>query len=149
MSYDLNFWRYQPGITPDADALANELTDELAADQVTGLDAMSPAARLHLAVYRRLSNGQPVPWLADIPTELIVARIASAFARGWQQTDPLSWEKKPGKGAFQVSTSPQHLRVDCYGMAGQDMNRLIDIALEFDLPLYDPQAGIRFDGEGT
>ena len=143
MSHDLNFWRYKPDAAPDADAI----DDELAADQVAGLDAMSAEARLHLAVYRRLSDGQPVPWLADIPAEQILARIASVFARGWQRHDPFSWEKRAGKGAFQVSTSPQHVRVDCHNMAGQDMNKLIDIALEFDCPLYDPQLGVRFDGE--
>jgi hypothetical protein len=31
-------------------------------------------------------------------------------------------------------------------MAGEDMNRIIDIAAELKCPLYDPQEDRRFDG---
>lgn len=116
MGYDLNFWRYTPGVRRD-----------------------------HQAVYEQLSNGQEVAGLERLPVSEITARIAEVFERHWQRIGTDGWERDAG-GAFQLTTTPQFVRVDCYGMAGDDMNRIIDVLLEFDCPLYDPQAGERFDG---
>lgn len=52
--------------------------------------------------------------------------------------------KKEGHGAFQIFTTSQIVRFDCYGMQGADMNILIDILLDFGCPLYDPQISTRF-----
>ena len=54
--------------------------------------------------------------------------------------------EKEGRGAFQIFTTPQVLRFDCYGMSEQDMNALMDVPLDFGCPLYDPQIETRFDG---
>lgn len=115
MSYDLNFWKYKPGISLD-----------------------------HQAVYGQLSEGEEVEGLEDLPIEALLARIGEVFS-DWEQLDRLNYES-PGRGAFQLSTTRQSLRVDCYGMVGEDMNHFIDIGAEFACPLYDPQVGQRFDG---
>ena len=116
MSYDLDFWKYKPGVMLD-----------------------------HQQVYERLSDGQQVEGLCDLPIVDILQRVKIVFTdAGWEQLDELNWEGDDG--AFQIFTTPQFIRFDCYSMDGDDMNRIIDIADEFDCPLYDPQAGQRYDG---
>mgnify|MGYP001816391924 CR=1 FL=1 len=68
-------------------------------------------------------------------------RIESAFSEGWEKLDDFNWETE--KGAFQIFTTHQFFRVDCYGMNGEDMNKFIDVANEFDCPLYDPQVALQ------
>ena len=115
MSYDLNFWRYE---------------DESAAND-------------HQAVYERLSDGEFVEGLREISVNEILDRIAKVFsALGWTSEDEETWESEDG--AFQIDITPQFLRFDCYGMNGDDMNRLIEIGNQFGLPLYDPQVSTRF-----
>lgn len=114
MSYELNFWRYEPGVSLD-----NQRTYEL------------------------LSVGQSIDGVEVIPIDLVRKRVLEEFAkRGWEKLDEDTWESK--KGAFQLFTTPQFLRVDCYGMQGEDMNVFIDVAHEFLCPLYDPQEGKRY-----
>ena len=115
MSYCLNFWRYQDGVYLD-----------------------------NQEVYEKLSNGETIEGLEDIPISDILDRISDVFTNGWEKLDDLNWES--GNGAFQIFTTIQFIRIDCYGMEGEDMNRFIDIADEFNCPLYDPQARKRFDG---
>jgi hypothetical protein len=115
VSYDLNFWKYKPGVSLD-----------------------------HQAVYEQLSEGEEVDGLEDLPIEELVARIGEVFS-GWEQLDPLNYESPDG-GAFPLFTTRQFLRVDCYGMVGEDMNQFVDIGSAFGCPLYDPQVGQRFDG---
>ena len=117
MSYDLNFWKY---------------ADERLSSN-------------HQEVYELLSDGQFVEGLLEIPVEAIVTRINQVFmASGWSTVDETSWEGEIG--AFQLLTTPQFISVDCYGMDRDGINRIIEIASEFKLPLYDPQLGKRFDG---
>lgn len=113
MSYDLDFWKQPPGFKISAQT-----------------------------VYERLSDGQSVDGLEDLPIEAMVQRIADAFA-DWDRLDAMYWESS--RGAFQLFTTPQFLRVDCYGMERDDLNKLIGIAGEFGCPLYDPQVGRRFE----
>ena len=113
MSYDLNFWRYTPGSSGD-----------------------------HQSVYERLSDGQHVEDLEDLPIQEIRAEIATAFSDGWTQSGPDHWECS--SAAFQLFTTPQFLRVDCYRMGGEDMNRFIDVLQRYGCPLYDPRVGERF-----
>jgi hypothetical protein len=113
MSYDLGFWKQEPGSTLDPQG-----------------------------VYERLSEGERVEGLEDLPVDRITARIAETFSEGWDRLDPDNWESP--QGSFQVSTTPQSIRVDCYGLTGEVMNEFIGIAQEFGCPLYDPQTGVRF-----
>jgi hypothetical protein len=89
------------------------------------------------SVYERLCEGERVEGLEDLPIEEIVSRIAETFVEGWERIDPSNWEAS--QGAFQVSTTPQSFRVDCWGLTGEVMNRFIDICLEFGCRLYDPR----------
>jgi hypothetical protein len=114
MSYDLNFWKQQPGSILDPQG-----------------------------VYERLSEGERVEGLEELPINRIMARIAETFTEGWERLDPENWESS--QGSFQVSTTPQSLRVDCYGLTGEVMNLFIEIGQEFGCPLYDPQTGVRFE----
>src|SRR6266404_8221566 len=106
MSYDLNFWRYKPGVSLD-----NQKTYEL------------------------LSDGQSVDGLENIPIDQIKKRVSEEFAKkGWERLDDDNWESQ--KGAFQLFTTPQFFRVDCYAMQGEDMNIFIDVAREFSCPFF-------------
>ncbi|MFG0329946.1 MAG: hypothetical protein ACF8PN_08615 [Phycisphaerales bacterium] len=114
MSYDLNFWKYRPGVSLD-----------------------------HQATYEKLSDGQTVDGLEDLPIADMLARLNEVFA-DWDRVDDETWESD--RGTFQVFTTPQFFRVDCYGMDGEDMIRIVEVASEFGCPLYDPQVTTRYDG---
>lgn len=115
MSYDLNFWRCEPSCTK------------------------SPQE-----IYELLCDDESVSGLQPLPLESIIGRICEAFPA----TDPyyfegtcleLNWQGNDGEGAFQVTWSPQHFRVDCYGLQEQNVNKLISIASESLCSFYDPQ----------
>ena len=53
--------------------------------------------------------------------------------------------KRQGLGSFQISTTSQTVRFDCYSMGPADMKRFSSILSKFGCPLYDPQQGVRFD----
>ena len=116
MGYDLDFWKYEsePG---------------------NGFN--------HQDVYEKLSDGKVVTGLETLPINNILSRISDVFeSDGWHKLDELNWESE--NGAFQIFTTSQFVRIDCYGMNGDDMNKFIDVATEFGCPLYDPQVGNRF-----
>lgn len=115
MSYDLGFWKQSPALTIEPQS-----------------------------VYERLSEGESVEGLDELPIEKIMTRIGEVFSDGWEKLDPTNWESS--QGAFQVFTTPQFFRVDCYELTGDDMNLFIDIGKEFGCSLYDPQEGVRYAG---
>ena len=115
MSYDLNFWRYREGATHNHD-------------------------KVYTAA---CCDGEVLPELEELPIGDILQRIAAAFPH-WDASSPTDYEN-PGGGAFQITTTPQTVRIDCYGVSGDDMNRLMDILIDFGCPLYDPQVSERFD----
>jgi hypothetical protein len=117
VSYDLNFWKYCQGVDLE-----------------------------HQAVYERLSDGEHVDGLEDLPIATIRAEIAEAFREGWEQLDADTWESSDS-GMFQLFTTPQFFRVDCYGMDGEIMNRFTDVLAAHGAPLFDPQIGRRFTCE--
>ena len=115
MSYDLNFWRYKKDV---------ELN--------------------HQEVYEKACcDEESVDGLEALPIDKIVARVIETFL-DWKRVDDESFEKE-GRGAFQISTTSQMIRFDCYGMDGDDMNLMIDVMLEFDCQLYDPQVPKRYE----
>ncbi len=116
MSYDLNFWKYKDGVYMD-----------------------------HQNVYEALSNGERVDGLEDLPIDKILKCVDESFTQPrWEKLDDINYESD--KGAFQIFTTRQFFRVDCYGMSGNDMNLFIDIGEKFTCPLYDPQVNQRYDG---
>jgi len=113
--YELLFWRYQDGIYLN-----------------------------HHEVYEAIEEQQIVEGLEELPVTVILNRINSVFSN-WEKVDENSWKNSAGKGAFQIVTTPQSIKIDCYGTEGKTMNLLVDTMAEFKCPLYDPQVPERYD----
>ena len=90
-----------------------------------------------------LAGGNAVNGLEYLPIERIKSRITDEFSQDWQKLDQVTWEHN--SAGLQLYTTSQMVCVYCSGLAGEDMNRIIDVLLEFGCPLYDPQVGQRFD----
>lgn len=116
MSYDLTFWREDGDVSATA-----------------------------LEVQRALIDGRTVAGVATLPVDEMLERLDAVFD-GWTRVDERLWSRnEDGSGpAFQVFTTEQVFHVSCYGMSGEDMNRLVDLGLAFGCPLYDPQTDERF-----
>ena len=41
----------------------------------------------------------------------------------------------------------QFVRVDCYSMTEKNINKIIDVLLKYECPLYDAAIDVRFDGK--
>lgn len=115
MSYDLNFWKYKKG------TYLNNQT-----------------------VYESCTNEEFVDGLEDLPIDLIIKDIKLKF-KNWENLDKKTFENTSGNGAFQIFTTKQFVRFDCYGIDVEDMNRIIDVMIKYNCPLYDPQVLQRFD----
>lgn len=116
MSMDLNFWKYKENVTHD-----------------------------HEAAYQTACcDGKLMKELETLPIAEILKKISAAFSNWTIQEDGKYFEKE-GHGAFQIFTTPQIVRFDCYGMQENDMNTLMDILIDYGCPLYDPQISTRFD----
>jgi hypothetical protein len=97
-----------------------------------------------LDVYRSLSDGVPFDGLSQIDVAGFYKRIIQEFPSTEEDNGFLDWEGEDN--SFQVSSSTQHVRIDCYGDPGDWMDVFIDIGKEFGCPLYDPQTDERFTG---
>ncbi len=117
MSYDLDFWKYKNGVYLD-----------------------------NQSVYEKCSDGEIVEGLEDLPVESILKDISNEFKEWKSDAGDTDFENVDGNGAFQIYYTRQFVRFDCYGMYDDDLNRLIDVMLKYDCPLYDPQVLQRFDG---
>lgn len=115
MSIDLNFWKYQDGVSLD-----------------------------HAAVYQKVCcNHEEAGGLETLPVDGILKEISAAFHE-WDSPAPFHYERKE-YGSFEVSATPQAIRFDCYSMTRADMKRFSLTMSKFGCPLYDPQQGVRFD----
>ena len=116
MSIDLNFWKYE---------------------RDTYLD--------NAIVYQKACcNNEKIEGLEVLPIEDILKEVAVAF-HDWNSIDLFNYEKKEEQGSFQISTTSQTVRFDCYSMEQTDMKRFSVIMSKFYCPLYDPQQNVRFD----
>ncbi len=93
-------------------------------------------------VYENLTNGKYLEYICDIPVEKILHDFQSEFAE-WKCLDDLYFEK--GDEAFQLLLTKQFVRADCFDMTEQSMNKIIDILLKYECPLYDAAIDVRFD----
>jgi hypothetical protein len=118
MSYDLDFWKYKKGIYLD-----------------------------NQDVYEKCSDEHIVAGLEDLPIESILKDIQKEFINWKPEESDIDFENPDGNGAFQIFTTKQFVRFDCYGMEGVDMNRIIDVMTKYECPLYDPQVTERYDGK--
>jgi hypothetical protein len=88
-------------------------------------------------------DGKSVEGLELIPINEILSRIHSEFL-GIQETGGLVFWEDEQLGSFEIYTSDQHIHFCCRQLLASKMNKLIDIAAEFQCPLYDPQDDKRY-----
>jgi len=99
----------------------------------------------HHEVYEIISEEQAdIEGLEELPVQVILNRIASMFSK-WEKVDESSWKNNSGVGAFHIRTTPQSVKIDCYGTEGKTMDTIVNIMEEFKCPLYDPQVPERYD----
>jgi len=115
MALDLSFWKYE------AEAAVNYKPFD---------------------VYVSLSDGKTVMGVATLPIDKIRVKIDEIFG-DWEKLDDnhLVFNDE----TIEIFTTDQFVRFDCYGVSEDNMNKLIDIMLEFDCRLYDPSIDVRFD----
>ena len=94
-------------------------------------------------IYTDLSDGKYLDYICEIPSEQILQDIACEFAE-WDRLNDFWFENQ--SEAFEVYITKQFVRVDCHSMTEQNMNKIIDILLKYDCPLYDAAIDVRFDG---
>jgi hypothetical protein len=116
MSYDLVFWKQTS-------------------------DCTKSPSQVHLL----LLDGAEPEGLLTIPVESLLDRVREVFPGVAEDGGLVFWEGGD-RGMFEVGWSPRHILFCCRDLDGDDMNRLIDIAHEFECSLYDPQTGTRFSG---
>ncbi len=101
-------------------------------------------------VIQRFLEGQAVEGIEPLPVELVIARIKNEFpgiAEERLETSDcpvqLIWDD-PSNGCFIALPCQQYLCIEAHQATGEVLNRLIDLANEFDCPLYDPQTNKRY-----
>ena len=95
-------------------------------------------------IYNDLSNGKYLDYINEIPLEHILQDIVCEFAE-WNRSADFYFEKQ--SEAFELYLTKQFVRVDCYSMTEQNINKIIDVLLKYDCPLYDAAIDVRFDGK--
>ena len=96
-------------------------------------------------VYESISNMDTIEGLFELPIEDILERISLVFY-DYDKLDEYNYEGN--NGSFTVITTEQSVIFDCgFGVPEGDLNRIIDLMLEYDCPCYDPQINVRFDGK--
>ena len=123
MSYDLYFWKQ----TDDCDLLPE-------------------------IVIQRFAEEHAVNGLEHLPTSEVIARIKQEFPDITEEQlgasecpVQLVWEHE-SDGSFIALPCSTYLCIESHQANGEILNRLIDIAAEFDCPLYDPQTNTRYTG---
>lgn len=96
----------------------------------------------HRAVYEALSRGSRMDGVALLPISDILSAVSTQFDT-WNKVDNMHFEND--SAVIEVFSTPQFVRFDCYMVSEDDMNKLIDVMLAFDCPLYDSVIDTRFD----
>jgi hypothetical protein len=118
VSYDLCFWKEEPGPRKDASN-----------------------------VYTALLDRQQVPGLLPFPIDAYLTAVTTEFpaAARESEVDQLSWVSGDERSMFEITWSPVHVLVTLRGSDRDVGNRLVEIAASLGAPLYDPQTDERFD----
>ena len=115
MSRHLAFWKYNNGIYLD-----NQKVYELSCVE-----------------------GQMIDGLSMLPLRDILSRVNEIF-NDYDILDKYSYDSS--KGSFTIIITEQSVLFDCsWNMPETELNKIIDIMLEFGCPFYDPQIMTRFD----
>lgn len=96
----------------------------------------------HEYVYAKLTEGEFLDYLEEIPVEEIINDFNREFS-SWKSEDEKYYEN--GDEAFELMVTKQFVRVDCYSVSEYNMNKMIDIMLKYDCPLYDSAIDVRFE----
>lgn len=93
-------------------------------------------------IYIKLSEGEYLDFVAELPTEQILQDFKHAFSE-WENINGQCYVK--AESEIQLFITEQFVRADCYSVAEMDLNKIIDILLKYDCPLYDAIIDVRFD----
>jgi len=116
MGRQLAFWKYDEGIYLD-----NKKVYETACIEGISIDGLS-----------------------ILPVEDILSKVNEMF-KDYDQLDEYNYEDS--KGSFTIFVTKQVVMFDCsFDLPEAELNKIIDIMMEYDCPFYDPQIEIRFDG---
>lgn len=99
-------------------------------------------------VYAKVVDGRSVRGLDPVNAAEVELRLKAAF-HGWSIDSSLATTASQTAfssdgAALDVFYGPQGVVCTCYGMAADDLNRVIDVFQSLGMPLYDPQTGERF-----
>jgi len=92
-------------------------------------------------IYSALSCEEYLDHVDEIPCLQILQDFDYVF-RDWNNENSI-YER--GSESFQLMVTKQFVRVDCYGMTNSNMDRIIDLMIKYDCPLYDSAINVRFD----
>jgi hypothetical protein len=116
--------------------------------QQDGSRALDPAD----AYQELMARAGTVQGLTEIPVDAFLEELAAAFLGAAREVNGsgewLVWVGNKQQAVLEVTWSRQHVRADCLGLSGDDMNRVVDVAIGIGCPLYDPQSGERFAFDG-
>lgn len=93
-------------------------------------------------IYTLLSNGEYIKDLGLLPISDILDDFRECFSN-WKCNDYNYFVKE--NESFQLMLTTQFVRCDCYCMSEFNMNKIIDIMLKYDCPLYDSVIDVRFE----
>ena len=93
-------------------------------------------------VYISLSDGKMVDGVAILPIDEIMTEVNEAFS-DWEKLSDNVWEYDDE--SIEIYTTEQFVRFDCYGVSQDNMNKLIDIMIDFDCCIYDSSIDVRFE----
>lgn len=118
MSYDLCFWKQTPGLQADP-----------------------------RSTYLALIEGRPLDGIEPFAIDDFLARVETSFPearRDQQNGNEILWLDADDALIFEISWSRAHVLAMLRTLDDSVANRLIDVALSVDAPLYDPQVDERF-----
>lgn len=92
-------------------------------------------------IYKSLLDGEKLEFVCELPTEHILSDVKKVFS-DWEQIDAYNYEKDGA--AIEIFANNQICRFDCYSVTEADMNKIIDIMLSYECPLYDSAIDVRF-----
>jgi len=95
-------------------------------------------------VYQSICDDKTIQGLANLPVSEMKEKVKRTFSN-YNMLDEQNFES--ANGSFTIFENSQYVIFDCsFSMPVDDLNKIIDIMLEYDCPYYDPQIEIRFDG---
>lgn len=90
-------------------------------------------------------DGKIIDGLSVLPINDILCRVNEMFC-DYEKLDEYNYES--AEGSFTIVVTEQTVLFDCsWSMPETELNKIIDVMLEFVCPLYDPQISVRFDGK--